>query len=369
MDYFIKHSNGKYEYFKGNESNQNKSKEPYYLSYNEAIYLFLVGKTKLTNYSNEIKVDLNVAVKKSLDSKIENSLKEENLTTHRLKLLHSDFGIQMSHISVPIIEYKASKKFKDANALYYLSRFSATEDPKLIHGKFNYSTGLVFEKENTKVKVNFNYPINKALDFKFETNINKNINISRTYLTNKYILNYNNLLMVRFGKMSLTDYGLLFSNQNFNLTSGTVINLSGYTAINNNCSSCINNAVSTGIEKYYPIWDMKLGGNYTIQKFKNKIENLTELTFKKELNSLSSLNVTARYDIKNNFASELDLNFTIPLGSKKPNSIFNQSNVYVKFRSKPRLILTNWTRDDNNLIFKNTPSYLKRNWNNYMSFD
>ena len=114
-----------------------------------------------------------MAVKKSLDSKIENSLKEENLTTHRLKLLHSDFGIQMSHISVPIIEYKASKKFKDANALYYLSRFSATEDPKLIHGKFNYSTGLVFEKENTKVKVNFNYPINKALDFKFETNINK----------------------------------------------------------------------------------------------------------------------------------------------------------------------------------------------------
>ena len=83
--------------------------------------------------------------------------------------------------------------------------------------------------------------------------------------------------MVRFGKMSLTDYGLLFSNQNFNLTSGTVINLSGYTAINNNCSSCINNAVSTGIEKYYPIWDMKLGGNYTIQKFKKQNRKLNRI--------------------------------------------------------------------------------------------
>ena len=371
MDYFIKHRNGKYKYFEGNESNQNKSTEPYYLSYNEAIYLILVGKTKLTNYSNEIQVDLNVAIKRSLASKIENSLKKENLTTHRLKLLHSDFGIRMSHISIPIIEYKVSKNFKDANALYYLSRFSATKDPKLIHGKFNYSTSLVFEKKNTKIKVNFNYPIHKALDFKFETNIdkNKNVNISRTYLTNKYILNHNNLLMVRLGKMSLTDYGLLFSNQNFNLASETVINVSGYTAINNNCSSCINNAVSTGIEKYYPIWDMKIGGNYTIQNFKNKIENLTELTFKKELSSLSSFNVTARYDIKNNFASELDLNFTIPLGSKKPNSTFNKNNIYVKFQSKSGLRLTSWTRDDNNFIFKNTPNYLKRNWNNYMSFD
>ena len=57
--------------------------------------------------------------------------------------------------------------------------------------------------------------------------------------------------------MSKEDFGLLLSNQSFNLQNESVISISGYSALNRNCTSCVQNAITSGIENIFSLVKLK----------------------------------------------------------------------------------------------------------------
>ena len=75
-----------------------------------------------------------------------------------------------------------------------------------------------------------------------------------------------------------------------------------------------------------------------------------------------------RHDLSNNHSSEFDIIYKIPIGVKAA-GLKGSKNGFFEYSSNATSRITNWTREQNDFIFKNTPNYLKRNWNNYMSFD
>jgi hypothetical protein len=168
--------------------------------------------------------------------------------------------------------------------------------------------------------------------------------------------------------MSKEDFGLLLSNQSFNLQNESIISISGYSTLNRNCTSCIQNAITSGVEKYFPWLNLRIGSNYLIQNFQNKTEHLTEISFKKQFKLKKSIMFNIRHDLSNNRSSEFDIIYKIPIGVKTT-GLKGSKNGFFEYSSNAASRITNWTREQNDLIFKNTPNHLKRNWNNYISFD
>ena len=126
--------------------------------------------------------------------------------------------------------------------------------------------------------------------------------------------------------------------------------------------------MSTGYEKRFTKWDSNFGGNYVIQNFSNKTENLTEIFWKKKFKSRNTILLKIKHNIANNFASEFKLSYTIPLGGNN-NSASGNTNANMTYRSNNANRITDWLEQDSNLIFMNTPNHLRRNWKNYINFD
>ena len=108
------------------------------------------------------------------------------------------------------------------------------------------------------------------------------LELASASLIHKQFLKNNNYLTLRVGKLSQQDLGILLNNQNYNLTNEAVLNLAGYTSLVSDCSSCIKSGLTTGFEKHFTKWHSNFGGNYLIQNFSNKTENLTEIFWKKK---------------------------------------------------------------------------------------
>ena len=178
----------------------------------------------------------------------------------------------------------------------------------------------------------------------------------------------NNQVLVRVGKMGREDFGLLLSNQSFNLNNESIISISGYSTLNRNCTLCIQNAMTSGVEKYFPWLNFRIGGNYLIQNFQNKTEHLTEISFEKQFKSNNSVMLRIRQDLSKNLSPEFNIIYQIPV-SLKTAGLKGSKNSFFEYSSNTASRITNWTRKQNDFIFKNTPDHLRRNWNNYMNFN
>ena len=78
--------------------------------------------------------------------------------------------------------------------------------------------------------------------------------------------------------------------------------------------------------------------------------------------------LSIRQDLSKNRSSEFNIIYQIPLGVKAT-GLKGSENSFFEYSSSTASRITNWTRKQNDFIFKNTPDHLRRNWNNYMNFN
>ena len=358
--YFIKQKNNHYKYIK------NDSKIT--LDQNIILNIILKNPKILNDLTNEFNIPISASSKNSSIPMINEHLQQDNAYADQIKLTNVENGAQLSEAIISVDSYKTANNLKDGNALHYLSQFKSSKEPKLVKTKPEYTIGLQSQRQSTNLKLSMALPINKNLKINIGGTLNNKPNLTETYLSNKRLIGKNNQFLVRVGKMSKEDFGLLLSNQSFNLQNESVINISGYSTLNRNCTSCIQNAITSGVEKYFPWLNLRIGSNYLIQNFQNKTEHLTEISFKKQFKLKKSVMFNIRHDLSNNRSSEFDIIYKIPIGVKTT-GLKGSKNGFFEYSSNAASRITNWTREQNDLIFNNTPNHLKRNWNNYISFD
>lgn len=358
--YFIKQKNNSYQYIRNNNN----------ITLNQNIILNLLLKNPkiLNNLTNDFNILINASSKNSSIPAINELLHQNNGYADQIKLTNVENGAQLSEAIISVGSYKTAKSLKDGNALHYLSKFKVSKEPKLVKVKPEYTIGLKSQKQSTNLKLSRSLPINKNLKINIVGILNDRPNLTEVYLSNKRLIGKNNQFLVRVGKMSKEDLGLLFSNQSFNLQKESVIRISGYSALNRNCTSCIQNAITSGVEKYFPWLNLRIGSNYLIQNFQNKTEHLTEISFKKKFNLKESITFTFRHDLSTNHLSEFGIIYQIPLGVRR-SGLKETKTGFFEYSSNTASRITNWTSEQNDLVFNNTPNHLKRNWNNYISFD
>ena len=358
--YFIKQKNNHYQYIKNDHK----------ITLNQNLILNLILKNPkiLNDLAKEFNISITASSKNSSIPIINELLQQNNAYADQIILTNVENGAQLSEAIISVDSYKTANNLKDGNALHYLSQFKSSKEPKLVKTKPEYTIGLQSQKQSTNLKLSMALPINKNLKINIGGTLNNKPNLTETYLSNKRLIGKNNQFLVRVGKMSKEDFGLLLSNQSFNLQNESVINISGYSTLNRNCTSCIQNAITSGVEKYFPWLNLRIGSNYLIQNFQNKTEHLTEISFKKQFKLKKSVMFNIRHDLSNNRSSEFDIIYKIPIGVKTA-GLKGSKNGFFEYSSNAASRITNWTREQNDLIFKNTPNHLKRNWNNYISFD
>jgi hypothetical protein len=358
--YFIKQKNNHNKY------TENESK----ITLNQNIILNLILKNPeiLNDLAKEFNVPITSSSKNSSIPIINQLLKQNKVYADQIKLTNVENGAQLSEAIISVDSYKTANTLKDGSALHYLSQFKASKNPKLVKSKPDYTIGLQSQKKLTNLKLGMALPINKNLKMHIGGKLNNKPNFTEVYLSNKRLVGKNNQVLVRVGKMSPEDFGLLLSNQSFNLNNESVISISGYSALNRNCTLCIQNAITSGVEKYFPWLNFRIGGNYLIQNFQNKTEHLTEISFKKQFKSNNSVMLSIRQDLSKNRSSEFNIIYQIPVGVKAA-GLKGSKNSFFEYSSNTASRITNWTRKQNDFIFKNTPNHLRRNWNNYMNFN
>lgn len=358
--YFIKQKNS------NNKYTENESK----ITLNQNIILNLILKNPeiLNNLSKEFNVPITSSSKNSSIPIINQLLKRDKVYVDQIKLTNVENGAQLSEVVISVDSYKTANTLKDGSALHYLSQFRVSKEPKLVKSTPDYTIGLKSQKKSTNLKLGLALPINKNLKMHIGGKLNSKPNFTEIYLSNKKLVGKNNQVLIRVGKMSPEDFGLLISNQSFNLNNESVISISGYSAINRDCTLCIQNAITSGVAKYSPWLNVRIGGNYLIQNFQNKTEHLTEIIFKKQFKSNNSVMLSIRQNLSKNLSSEFNIIYQIPLGVKVA-GLTGSKNSFFEYSSNTASRITNWTRKQNDFIFKNTPNHLRRNWNNYMSFN
>ena len=357
--YFIKQTKNQYQYIK---DDNNKS-----LNQNTILNIILKNPEILNDLTKEFDTSITASSKNSSIPTI-NELLKNNIYADQIKLTNVEHGAQLSEVIIPVQSYKTANTLKDGSALHYLSQFKPSKNPKLIKSKPDYTIGLQSQNKLTNLKLGMALPINKNLKINIGGTLNNKPNFTEVYLSNKRLVGKNNQVLVRVGKMSQEDFGLLLSNQSFNLNNESVISISGYSALNRNCTLCIQNAIISGVEKYFPWLSFRIGGNYLIQIFQNKTEHLTEISFEKQFKSNNSVMLRIRQDFSKNHSPEFNIIYQIPVGIKAA-GLKGSKISFFEYSSNTANRITNWTRKQNDFIFKNTPDQLRRNWNNYMSFN
>ncbi len=359
--YFIKQKNDQYQYIK----NDNKI----IFNRNKILNIILEDPEILNDLAKEFNVPITSSSKNSSIPIINELLEQKNkVYAGQIKLTNVENGAQLSEAIISVDSYKTANTLKDGNALHYLSQFRVSKAPKLVKSKPDYTIAIQSQKKLTNLKLGMALPINKNLKMHIGGKLDSKPNFTEVYLSKKRLVDKNNQVIVRVGKMGPEDFGLLLSNQSFNLNNESVINISGYSALNRNCTLCIQNAITTGVEKYFPWLNFRIGGNYLIQNFQNNTEHLTEISFKKQFKSNNSVMLSIRQDLSKNRSSEFNIIYQIPLGVKAT-GLKGSKNSFFEYSSSTASRITNWTRKQNDFIFKNTPDHLRRNWNNYMNFN
>ena len=234
--YFIKQKNNYYQYIK------NDSKIT--LDQNIILNIILKNPKILNDLTKEFNIPITASSKNSSIPMINEHLEQNNAYADQIKLTNIENGAQLSEAIISVDSYKTANNLKDGNALHYLSQFKASKEPKLVKTKPEYTIGLQSQKQLTNLKLSMALPINKNLKINIGGTLNNKSNLTETYLSNKRLIGKNNQFLVRVGKMNQEDFGLLLSNQSFNLQNESVISISGYSALNRNCTSCIQNALS-----------------------------------------------------------------------------------------------------------------------------
>ena len=338
------------------------------LTETKIIISILKNPNSLVDFKDEILITIASSDTKSIADQLDRKFTKNDPFLNNIRVRNSEFGAQMSEAIIPIAGYNLARRIQDGNDLHYLTEFKALEIPTFKPEKPKYLFGLETGSQFTKLNMDLTYPLSNRsrLNLGIEFN-DQMLNLASASLSHKQFLKNDNYLTFRIGKLSQKDLGILLNNQNYSLTNEAVMNLAGYTSIVSDCSSCIKSALTTGFQRYFIQWDSNFGGNYLIQNFSNKTENLTEVFWKKKLKSTDTILLKIRHNIANNFASEFKLSYTIPLGGNNKLASGN-TNAHLTYRSNDVNRITDWLEQDSNLIFMNTPNHLRRNWNNYINF-
>ena len=360
MTIFIKKGTLKYAY-KGNMN--------YWITEKKIISSILENPQNLINIKDEILITVASSDIKSIVDQIDVKSIEKSPFLNNIRVRNSEFGAYISEAIIPIFGYNLARQIKDGNDLHYLTAFKASKNPTFNSEKPKYLFGLETGGQFTKLNMGLDYPLSNRSKLNLGIEFNdQTLDLASASFSHKQFLKNNNYLTFRVGKLSQQDLGILLNNQNYNLTNEAVLNLAGYTSLVSDCSSCIKSALTTGFERHFTKWDSNFGGNYLIQNFSNKTENLTEVFWKKKFKSRNSILLKIKHNIANNFASEFKLSYTIPLGGNNKLA-YGNTNANLTYFSNDANRITDWLEQDSNTIFMNTPNHLRRNWNNYINFD
>mgnify|MGYP001210878696 FL=1 len=360
MTIFIKKGTLKYAY-KGNMNN--------WITEKKIIASILENPQNLINIKDEILITVASSDIKSIVDQIDVKSIEKSPFLNNIRVRNSEFGAHISEAIIPIFGYNLARQIKDGNDLHYLTAFKASKTPTFNPEKPKYLFGLETGGQFTKLNMGLDYPLSNRSKLNLGIEFNDQmLELASASLIHKQFLKNNNYLTLRVGKLRQQDLGILLNNQNYNLTNEAVLNLAGYTSLVSDCSSCIKSGLTTGFERHFTKWDSNFGGNYLIQNFSNKTENLTEVFWKKKFKSRNSILLKIKHNIANNFASEFKLSYTIPLGGNNKLASGN-TNANLTYLSNDANRITDWLEQDSNTIFMNTPNHLRRNWNNYINFD
>lgn len=336
---------------------------------NQALALILKHPEALEDVSDEITITLASENLRSVTNELDKKTKKILPFLNSIKIKNSEFGAQMSEAIIPISTYQFASKIRDGNDLHYLTTFKASKTPIFIKETPKLSLGFEGGNLLTNLNLRLGFPISNRSNLNFGMKFNEQLlDLSSAFISHKQFLKNNNFLKVRLGKLSLQDFGILINNQNYSLINETVINLAGYSSLTFNCLSCVRSGLTTGFERYFLQWNSNFGGNYLIQNFSDRTENLTEIFLRKKFKSKNSILLKINHNITDNFATEFKLSYTIPLGAKNRSASGN-TNVNFSYISQSSKRITDWLEQDSMLIFMNTPNHFRRNWKNYIDFD
>ncbi|MFL2812170.1 MAG: hypothetical protein ACJ0BV_11910 [Paracoccaceae bacterium] len=347
----------------------NKGNKNHLITEKKIIVSILENSQNLNNIKDEILITVASSDIRSIVDQIDVKSVETSPFLNNIRVRNSELGAHISEAIIPISGYNLARQIRDGNDLHYLTAFKASKTPTFNPEKPKYLFGLKTGGQFTKLNMGLDYPLSNRSKLNLGIELNDQIlGLASASLSHKQFLKNNNYLTFRVGKLSQQDLGILLNNQNYNLTNEAVLNLAGYTSLVFDCSSCIKSGLTTGFERHFKKRGSNFGGNYLIQNYSNKTENLAEVFWKKKFKSRNTILLKIKYNIANNFASEFKLSYTIPLGEKNKLDSGN-TNADITYRSNTANRITDWLEQDSNIIFMNTPNHLRRNWNNYINFD
>ena len=347
----------------------NKGNKNHWTIEKKIIVSILENPQNLINIKDEILITVASSDIRSIVDQIDVKSIEKSPFLNNIRVRNSELGAHISEALIPISGYNLAHRIRDGNDLHYLTAFKASKTPAFMPEKPKYLFGLETSGQFTKLNMGLDYPLSNRSKLNLGIEFNDQIlDLASASFSHKQFLKNNNYLTFRVGKLSQQDLGILLNNQNYNLKNEAVLNLAGYTSLVSDCSSCIKSGLTTGFERHFTKWDSNFGGNYLIQNFSNKTENLTEIFWKKKFKSKNTILLKIKHNIANNFASEFKLSYTIPLGGNNKLA-YGNTNANLTYFSNDANRITDWLEQDSNTIFMNTPNHLRRNWNNYINFD
>ena len=350
-----------------NYTYNNEGKE-LYLSESEILNAIIVNNGQLKKISNKFSLFASKKEGVSIANRINKTIAGDKFSVKDIAIRVIESGYHLSNIEMPTAAFRSAANSKDSNALYYLSKFLASKEPKLTQIKPKYSIGLQSQNGSTTSLISARFPINNNSNIYLKGSNNNSTRIKEFYLSTNNLIGDKNHFSVRLGRMSYKDFGLLIINQNFNLQEEAVLSFAGYSNFEQLCDSCIQNAINIGYEKRIPWLQIRASGNYEIQYLKDETKHLTQIAIKKEMRSKKSISLYLRPGAFNSTSSEIDFVVEVPFFSSTNNSHSDISGFF-EYSSNITSQVNRWIRVQNDFIFKNTPNYLRRNWKEYINFN
>lgn len=273
-------------------------------------------------------------------------------------------GLQISEINIPITAYDRTLGFKDPNELFYTSAFEKSKSPNLIKSATIYNIDLGLKKDEAFLKVGSKTNITDNLNSNIELEyVGSNLIISKLQFGLKKFNNPHLLSTSQVGRFSKENNGILLTTYKLNELDENLMNARIYFDLNSNCHNCIQNGISFGYEKYSRNFDGYLKANLAIQNYSKKSETTLEFLLRKQLREKNQFRLSAQYNLTNK-SSSISTKITFPLGTIRSRSLGSISYSY-----RENELISNWSQDISKALLDNTPSFLKRNWKNYINFN
>lgn len=340
---------------KTNESNKSTSKK------NKIISKLLTSEYETINVKNEINLTLSTTKNYTSIAKEIHSLRKNNILANKIIIKPHRAGVQMSELQFPISAYDRSLKYKDENELFYSTIFRASKSPKLMPPNQFHHIELGLKADHKFVNIGSKYKVTESLSSDIGLSYSDaKLNISRLHMGFQQFSGKRSLNSYQLGRFSPLNSGFLFNTNKLNKNEG-LINGSAYLNLQTNCRDCILNALAIGYEQYSTKIDGYTRLNLLLHNFKQRSETTFELSIRKHLNKNNRLILSSKYALdtkKLNVTAKL----VFPL-----NSI--QGKGTISYTPIEKELISNWVYETSSALIENTPSFLKRNWKNYINFN